>query len=189
MTRPALVRAVACGAFVVAVAAPAHANPESEALRARAANQIYNLDRERGDCRCSGRRSPPILRTPAPIAGSPAGLWLSITFRRGNMTVDDYLGRVNRSGAQPHRQRRPRTSRRRISRRDRPRDRPRAQARRAEPEGCGRPLPAGCRRRACGPPTQPPSRAASAARFAPRAKRTTSTNRCWLSIRSAKMPA
>jgi hypothetical protein len=31
--------------------------------------------------------------------GLATGLWLSITFRRGNMTVDDYLGRVNRPGA------------------------------------------------------------------------------------------
>ena len=33
---------------------------------------------------------------PAAHRGLASALWLSITFRRGNMTVDDYLGRVAR---------------------------------------------------------------------------------------------
>ena len=32
--------------------------------------------------------------------GLASGLWLSITFRRGNMTVDDYLGKVTRQNNQ-----------------------------------------------------------------------------------------
>ena len=38
---------------------------------------------------------------PAPTAASPSSLWLSITFRRGNMTVDDYLGRPNKPNTNP----------------------------------------------------------------------------------------
>src|SRR4029079_11954882 len=33
----------------------------------------------------------------AALRGLATALWLSITFRNGNMTVDDYLGRVSRS--------------------------------------------------------------------------------------------
>ena len=33
--------------------------------------------------------------------GLASSLWLSITFRRGNMTVDDYLGRPNKPNANP----------------------------------------------------------------------------------------
>jgi tetratricopeptide (TPR) repeat protein len=98
MTRPGLVRAVAWGAFVVAMTAPAQANPESVALRARAANQIYNLDQSEAIAlfRQAIAADP---QDAGAYRGLAAGLWLSITFRRGNMTVDDYLGRINRSGA------------------------------------------------------------------------------------------
>ncbi len=37
----------------------------------------------------------------AAYRGLASALWLSITFRRGNMTVDDYLGRVSRTKAPP----------------------------------------------------------------------------------------
>jgi tetratricopeptide (TPR) repeat protein len=98
MTRPGLVRAAACGAFVAAVAAPAHASRESAALRARAANHIYNLDRDEAIVlfRQAITADP---QDSGAYRGLATGLWLSITFRRGNMTVDDYLGRVNRPGA------------------------------------------------------------------------------------------
>src|SRR5437773_1389168 len=37
----------------------------------------------------------------AAYRGLASGLWLSITFRRGNMTVDDYLGKITRPTGQP----------------------------------------------------------------------------------------
>ena len=37
----------------------------------------------------------------AAYRGLASALWLSITFRRGNMTVDEYIGRVNRTKAPP----------------------------------------------------------------------------------------
>jgi len=71
---------------------PAVANPESQALRARGAGEIYNLDRDQAAE--SFRQA--IAADPQDAAaqrGLATTLWLSITFRRGNMTVDDYLGR------------------------------------------------------------------------------------------------
>jgi len=74
---------------------PVAANPESVALRAKAAAQIYSLDRE--DAIVTFREA--IAADPQDAAayrGLATALWLSITFRRGNMTVDDYLGRVSK---------------------------------------------------------------------------------------------
>jgi tetratricopeptide (TPR) repeat protein len=98
VTRLARLRAVVCGAFVVAVASAVYANPESDALRARASNHQYNLDQDQAIAvfRQATGIDP---EDSAAFRGLAASLWLSITFRRGNMTVDDYLGRVNRSGA------------------------------------------------------------------------------------------
>jgi tetratricopeptide (TPR) repeat protein len=73
----------------------ASASPASDTLRARASDQIYNLDRDLGIA--SFRQA--IAADPQDAAayrGLASGLWLSITFRRGNMTVDDYLGKVTR---------------------------------------------------------------------------------------------
>ena len=70
-------------------------NPASVALRAKAAVQIYNLDRD--DAIVTFRQA--IAADPQDAAayrGLATALWLSITFRRGNMTVDDYLGRVSK---------------------------------------------------------------------------------------------
>ena len=74
---------------------PAGANGESDSLRARASAEIYNLDYERA-----------IATSREAITADPqdavahrvlaVGLWMSISFRRGNMTVDDYLGGVTR---------------------------------------------------------------------------------------------
>src|SRR5215470_18608756 len=85
-------RALACGVLMAAVAAPAGANPVSAALRAKAQAATYNLDHDvamatfkeavNADPNDSGAQR-----------GLATSLWLSITFRRGNMTVDDYLGR------------------------------------------------------------------------------------------------
>jgi tetratricopeptide (TPR) repeat protein len=93
-------RALACGILVAAVAAPAAANPASVALRAKAAAAVYNLDHDvamatfkeavKADPNDSGA-----------YRGLATSLWLSITFRRGNMTVDDYLGRPNKPTSSP----------------------------------------------------------------------------------------
>src|SRR5476649_451570 len=95
MIRVSCARALAGFALVLAVAAPAAANRESEALRAKAANYVFNLDH---DLALTTFRQA-IAADPQDAGayrGLAVSLWLSITFRRGNMTVDDYLGRPNR---------------------------------------------------------------------------------------------
>src|SRR5438094_10622698 len=79
--------------LLLAPAARALANPESEALRLRASDQIYNLDR---DLAIATYRQAIVVdpHDAGAYRGLASGLWLSITFRRGNMTVDDYLGKV-----------------------------------------------------------------------------------------------
>jgi hypothetical protein len=93
MTLP---RTTAAAALIAALAPLAAAgNPASEALRAKAAAQVYNLDRE--DAIVTFRNA--IAADPndaGAYRGLATALWLSITFRRGNMTVDDYLGRVSK---------------------------------------------------------------------------------------------
>src|SRR5437763_4870621 len=79
------------GSVAVSAATPAAANPQSDALRARAANALYSLDHEQA--LTTFREA--VAADPADSAayrGLASALWLSITFRRGNMTVDDYLG-------------------------------------------------------------------------------------------------
>ena len=90
----------ASGAMVIALPASAIANRASDALRARGADQIYNLDRDLAveTYRQAVAADP---QDAAAYRGLASGLWLSITFRRGNMTVDDYLGKVARPSAQP----------------------------------------------------------------------------------------
>src|ERR1700751_4628823 len=90
--------AVALLVVLLIALVPAHArgNPESDALRARASDQLYNLDR---DLAIATFRQA-IAADPEDAGayrGLASGLWLSITFRRGNMTVDDYLGKVGHS--------------------------------------------------------------------------------------------
>src|SRR5713226_8057948 len=71
------------------------ANRESEALRRRAAAEFYNLDRDRAvDLYREAVAADP--QDAGAYRGLASALWLSITFRRGNMTVDDYIGGVNR---------------------------------------------------------------------------------------------
>src|SRR2546421_6837846 len=79
-------------------APPAAANSASAALRARGAAEIYNLDRDKAleSFRQAVAADP---QDAAAYRGLASALWLSITFRRGNMTVDDYLGGVNRSNS------------------------------------------------------------------------------------------
>ena len=87
-------------AIVAASATAARASGESAALRARASDHIYNLDRDLG----IAVYREAIAADPADAGayrGLASGLWLSITFRRGNMTIDDYLGKVTRPSTQP----------------------------------------------------------------------------------------
>lgn len=70
----------------------AAANQASQALRAKGAVEIFNLDRDQA----LATFQQAIAADPndaAAYRGLATALWLSITFRRGNMTVDDYLGR------------------------------------------------------------------------------------------------
>src|SRR5881397_3674632 len=89
------VRAAVVLAVVELTGGRAFANRESEALRARASDQIYNLDRDLAieTFRQAIAADP---QDAAAYRGLASALWLSITFRRGNMTVDDYLGKVTR---------------------------------------------------------------------------------------------
>lgn len=92
----------ATGFLVLALvggAAPAAANEASRVLRAKAAAEIYNLDRDQA----LGTFRQAIAADPADAAayrGLATALWLSITFGRGNMTVDDYLGRPTKPSGQ-----------------------------------------------------------------------------------------
>lgn len=73
--------------------APVLANPASEALRAKAADSTYNLDH--AEALAAFRQA--VAADPLDAGahrGMAMSLWLGITYRRGNMTVDDYLGRV-----------------------------------------------------------------------------------------------
>jgi tetratricopeptide (TPR) repeat protein len=98
MTRLRAVHALACTPLVLALGAPAQANPASAALRARAANHIYNLEHDLArQAFLAATVADP--EDAAAYRGLATSLWLSITFRRGNMTVDDYLGRANKPTA------------------------------------------------------------------------------------------
>jgi tetratricopeptide (TPR) repeat protein len=100
MTRVEALRAAGFAAFLAAAAVPADANPESEALRAKAANHTYNLEHDLAlaTFRQAVAADP---QDAGAYRGLASSLWLSITFRRGNMTVDDYLGRPNKPNANP----------------------------------------------------------------------------------------
>jgi tetratricopeptide (TPR) repeat protein len=86
-------------AAVLGLPATVLANRASEALRARAAEEFYNLDREQAlaSYREAVAADP---QDAGAFRGVASTLWLSITFRRGNMTVDDYLGRATKPNTQ-----------------------------------------------------------------------------------------
>jgi tetratricopeptide (TPR) repeat protein len=86
--------ASACAALLAA-ARPTHANGASEALRAKASAHVYNLDH----AEAMAAFKEAVVADPndaAAYRGLATSYWLSITFTRGNMTVDDYLGRVTK---------------------------------------------------------------------------------------------
>lgn len=89
--------AVAAGIIVVSLtsATPARASRESETLRTRGKSEIFSLDRDRAlvTFRQAIAADP---QDPGAYRGLATVFWLNITFKRGNMTVDDYLGQVNR---------------------------------------------------------------------------------------------
>src|SRR5713101_6844591 len=95
MSRPPPGFVVASAIVLLSMPGEASANRESEALRARAANEFYNLDHDQalGTYRQAVAADP---QDAGAYRGLASTLWLSITYRRGNMTVDDYIGRVNR---------------------------------------------------------------------------------------------
>src|SRR6476619_3346898 len=87
-----------CFAAILLSAPAVFANPASDALVTRAAQEFYSLDRE--TAMATYREA--IAADPenaAAYRGLASALWLSITFRRGNMTVDDYMGRVAKPSA------------------------------------------------------------------------------------------
>jgi len=100
MSRAEVFRAAGFVAALAAAAAPARGNPESEALRAKAANHTYNLEHDlaMATFRQAVAADP---QDAGAYRGLASSLWLSITFRRGNMTVDDYLGRPNKPNTNP----------------------------------------------------------------------------------------
>src|SRR5262245_59280969 len=99
MDRFAFARVAASTAMLAAslfASTNAAANTASQALRAKGASEIYNLDR---DLAVQSFKEA-IAADPQDAAayrGLASALWLSITFRRGNMTIDDYLGSVSRT--------------------------------------------------------------------------------------------
>ena len=95
MARVAVVSAAMCVGLLALDVWPAHASRESDALRVKAADQLYNLDREQAAATFRQAIASD-GQDAAAYRGLATALWLSITFRRGNMTVDDYLGRVTR---------------------------------------------------------------------------------------------
>ena len=100
MTRLEGVRAAGVALLLAAAAIPAYGNPESAALRARAADHSFNLEH---DLALATFRQAVVAdpQDAGAYRGLASSLWLSITFRRGNMTVDDYLGRPNKPNANP----------------------------------------------------------------------------------------
>jgi len=76
--------------------APVIANRESAILRARASEELYNLDRERAvETFKQAVAADP--QDGAAYRGLAGAYWLSISFRRGTMTVDDFMGGLSRS--------------------------------------------------------------------------------------------
>jgi tetratricopeptide (TPR) repeat protein len=92
---PRVIRLLTWTLVLLAPAAPAWANQESQALRAKAAASLYNLEHDQAlaTFRQAVAADP---QDAAAHRGLAAALWLSITYRRGNMTVDDYLGRISK---------------------------------------------------------------------------------------------
>ncbi len=92
--------AALAAAAVVIGAVPALANPESRALARRAADALYNMDREEAIA-IYRRAIDADPYDPAAYRGLAAAWWLTISVHRCTMTVDNYLGRITRSHTPP----------------------------------------------------------------------------------------
>jgi tetratricopeptide (TPR) repeat protein len=100
MRRSRAARVTVAAVLLSALPAALSANRRSDALRGEASRHIYNLDRDEG----LALYRQAIAADPEDAGayrGLATGLWLSITFRRGNMTVDDYLGRLSKPSTIP----------------------------------------------------------------------------------------
>jgi tetratricopeptide (TPR) repeat protein len=82
-------------ALVLVLPVCAFGNQESAALRARAIELAYNLDYDLAtkDMEAAVRADPKDVAARRGLAVIP---WLQISFRRGAVTVDDYLGSVSK---------------------------------------------------------------------------------------------
>jgi hypothetical protein len=89
------VRVVLVVLVLVCVPCAANANPESVRLRARAYEYALNLDYDEAtrEMEAAVKADP---NDPAAERGLAAIPWTLISFRRGTVTVDDYLGGVTR---------------------------------------------------------------------------------------------
>src|SRR5262245_34943433 len=90
-----MMRYAACAFVVMLTATSAAANPASEALRARAAVDFYNLD----TAQALALYREAIEADPDDAAahrGLASAIWTTITFSRGSLTVDNYLGGISR---------------------------------------------------------------------------------------------
>jgi tetratricopeptide (TPR) repeat protein len=96
-SHPLVILSVALGLLIPA---GARANPSSGAICEQAADALYDLDRDRA-IDLSKRAVAADPGDPSAHRILATTLWLDIMFPRGNMTVDDYLGPVNRSPSVP----------------------------------------------------------------------------------------
>jgi len=82
-------------ALALISATPAFANRESELLKARATVELYSLDHQLAiaTLRQAIAADPQDAGAYRGLAGA---LWMSVTFARGTLTVDSYLGKVSR---------------------------------------------------------------------------------------------
>jgi tetratricopeptide (TPR) repeat protein len=88
-------RSAACAVVALLTVTAAAANPASDALRARAATELFNLNFEQALAlyREAVDADPHDARAHRGLAGA---IWSSITFSRGQLTVDNYLGGISR---------------------------------------------------------------------------------------------
>ena len=91
---------VALATAVIILDGRAHANPASDALRARASNQLFNLDDELA--LTTWRQAVAAdAHDSAAWSGLAGALLAHIAMLRGTMTVDSYLGRVTTDEVAP----------------------------------------------------------------------------------------
>src|SRR5205814_2120176 len=95
MPRSAFRLTLAAVLLPLVAADAAHANPASDALRARGSVELYNLNRKEAEAafREAVKADPQDAGAYRALAGA---LWVGIALDRGAMTVDTYLGRVTR---------------------------------------------------------------------------------------------